>query len=178
MVQFGSFLILLTFFAGCAHDEANVHRGGSRAVRHSVVESHAAPENITNSPQLDVQDKIENVWKAVQLTMAAYPIKVNDQDSGIMETDQIKGDMIWKPVGTDVRVSGGYHYSLVISAKKITGLEGSPSIRISVTKKIEKQADFFAPIEAKASDGSEEAAILYRIRRELQMDRILMRTSR
>ena len=52
-------------------------------------------------------------------------------------------------------------------------LKQKESIRVVVTKLIERQRDFFAPGEDLASDGIEEKMILYRIEREVLIEEAL-----
>lgn len=113
----------------------------------------------------------DDVWRATQISLSKYPIRVNNLDLGVLETDKIKGYKVWMPPHKSMS-SGGLSYSLNIRVVK-GGVEGLPAVRVTIMKDLELQRDFFSEVQKLPSDGLEEKSILYRIKRELQIDRAL-----
>lgn len=113
----------------------------------------------------------DSVWRASQLALK-YPIGINNMDNGVLETDFIKADDGFvAPKGSGAPSSGvRYKITLVLVKGKIDGRE---SVRVTISKVIEKKRDFFSDPEALLSDGLEEMVIFYRIERELIIDEAL-----
>jgi len=105
------------------------------------------------------------VWKSVQLALVAYPIRINDPDTGIIETEAIRGNKIWSPPGESEPPTGGAKYKINIRILK------GETPKVIVSKNIELRRDFFSDPERVPSDGLEELSILYRIQRELKIER-------
>lgn len=123
---------------------------------------------VYNSPYLEV-------WRATLITVGKYPLKSYDEDSGVIETDLIKGEEVWIPPHKKKYVRGGYRYR--ITARVIKGSEKN-STKVIILKQPEIQKDFFAAAEKLPSDGLEEASLLYRIERELALSRALSKIRR
>lgn len=116
----------------------------------------------------------DKVWRALNISLQQYPLKIVNIERGLIETDKIKGFDIWKPpfpVGYKEDI-----YSYKIIAQVIKGkIRGKPATKVIVDKKIFKKKNFFAETVSLPSDGYEEKKIQYRIRRELVIDRALNR---
>lgn len=111
----------------------------------------------------------DEVWKAVQKSLLKYPIQVNNIDQGIIATDKIKINSIWHSADRKNKYKNAYYN---LQAKVTKGHIGKKeSFLVSITKTISVEKDFFAGSETLASDGQEEKAILYRVLRELTLDR-------
>jgi hypothetical protein len=123
--------------------------------------------------ELVFREPFENVWRAGQLAVARYPIKVNDMDSGVLETDNIKGDLAWNSPHLKRPPAGGRRYKLNIRILKGKVGGNAPGTKVIVSKRIDIQRDFFSPSESKPSDGLEEISILYRMQRELEVEKFL-----
>ena len=99
-------------------------------------------------------------------------MRINNMDSGIIETEAIRGYKVWMPPYKSDIGSGGLSYYLNVHIVK--GLiDGREAIKVSIAKNIENTTDFFSEPKKLPSDGLEEKAILYRIGRELQIERAL-----
>jgi hypothetical protein len=118
-------------------------------------------------------ESYDDVWRSVQLAMANYPIKVNNQDAGILETEAIKGDAAWNSPGQKRMTSGGSRYRIIVRVVKGRTEKNQPAGKVIILKLGEIQRDFFSPYEKLPSDGLEELAIMYRIERELQIEKAL-----
>lgn len=117
----------------------------------------------------------EAVWRAAQLTLK-YPIAVNNIDNGVLETEWIRSSDGFIAPGATKEPSAGSKYKITLNMVK-GKLENKPSVRVTITKKIESQKDFFSDVEQKGSDGLEEKVIFYRIEREILIDEGLKKAS-
>lgn len=114
----------------------------------------------------------EEVWRSVNLVLQSYPIRISNMDQGIIETDQIRGYRVWTPPHRPNDTSGGLSYRLIMHV--IRGhYDGQNAIRVTVLKEKSLQKDFFSEAENQPSDGLEEQSLLYRIGREIQIERAL-----
>jgi hypothetical protein len=117
----------------------------------------------------------DEVWRSVQLALRKYPVHLNNIESGLLETDYIKGDKLFsEPIETRAKL--GMRYRLTIRAVK-GKINDKPAIKIVCTKTPEIQRDFFTGYQPTATDGLEEDLILYRIGRYLEMDHMLSKIS-
>jgi hypothetical protein len=105
------------------------------------------------------------VWKAAH-TSIKYTIAVENQDTGYLETEYIKGVDGFLPPETPKSPSAGIRYKLVMNFAK-GRTEGKESTRVTIEKKIERLRDFFSEADPLPSDGLEEKVLFYRIEREI-----------
>ena len=141
---------------GCATQEAKV---GDKPV--PVERVFAAP--------------FEDVERALKQAMIRYPPKVDNSEAGIFETDYVKGDARFKPPFKETHYTNGFKYRLFVRLVRGRGDGGQPAVKVVVTKAPELTRDFFSSPELLGSDGLEEGVILYRIGRELAVDRAIHR---
>lgn len=113
----------------------------------------------------------DSVWKAAH-TSIKYPIAVENQDTGYLETEYIKGVDGFLPPEEAKPPSAGIRYKLVFNFAK-GKTEGRESTRVTVEKKIERLRDFFSEADNMASDGLEEKVLFYRIEREIVISEAL-----
>lgn len=118
-----------------------------------------------------------NVWKSSLIVIGKYPLKSYDEDTGIIETDFIKGEEAWVAPHKKKGVSGGYRYKVNLRVIRGKG-ESKNTTKVIVFKQIENQKDFFADADKIQTDGLEEKAILYRIERELALEEALSKVKR
>lgn len=129
-------------------------------------------------PQTQVFDgEYDKVWRAAQLALARYPIKVNNMDAGLLETDFIKRDKIWYPPYIKKNAGSGERHTITIRMVKGISETSNEAVKVIVSKKIENLSDFFSSAQNQPSDGVEERMILYRIDRELKVERALLKAS-
>ncbi len=120
----------------------------------------------------------EEVWRASQLALQNYPMRVNNMDLGLLETDVIRGfSSTWTPPHQTQNPSGGLAYKIVVKVVK-GSLQQKAAQQVSVFKDVSLQKDFFSDTQKKASDGLEEQSILYRITREIQIDRAIQKSAK
>ena len=84
----------------------------------------------------------EEVWRAVNLVLQPYPLRISDMDQGLLETDLIRGYKIRAPVYKNDSVSSGESYHLTIHVVK-GALEHRAATKVTIVKDTEVQVDFF-----------------------------------
>ena len=118
----------------------------------------------------------DNVWRAAN-TVLKYPIAVENQDNGVIETEFIKGLDGWTPPGEEkVLPSSGVRYKLLLTFVR-GKIDGKESTRVTIEKRMEKLRDFFSESENLESDGLEEKILFYRIERELVISEVLKKAN-
>ena len=108
----------------------------------------------------------------MQKTLARYPIKVNNVDAGIIETDDIKGLKVWSPPHKPkVRQPGlRYHFKIALIKGERNGKDAT---EVTIEKFLRINKNFFANEKRLPSDGLEEEGLHYRIQRELTIEKAL-----
>lgn len=114
----------------------------------------------------------EQIWRASQKALARYPIRVNNSDTGLLQTDYIRGSKAYSPPFDRKTFSSGYRHQISLRLAKGSA-QGRSAVKVSVTKAPELQRDFFSTATSLESDGVEELVILYRIQRELDLEKAL-----
>ena len=119
----------------------------------------------------------EEVWKAVNLVLQPYPLRTSNMDQGVLETDAIRGNRIWAPPYGRDTPDGGQSYKLTVKVLK-GAAAGTAATRVTILKDASRQTDFFSESRQQPSDGLEEDMILYRVGREIQIERALARAQK
>jgi hypothetical protein len=116
----------------------------------------------------------DEVWRASQQAVISYPLKINNMEQGLIQTTPLRSHVYFKPPHLAQKHAGGYRYDL-----NITLLKTAPKrTKVSLQKNLQVYRDFISQPENLISDGLEEAAILYRIQREIEIDRALVKESK
>ncbi len=116
----------------------------------------------------------EETWRAVQQSIISYPLKVNNMDVGQIQTTPVRGSTLYKPPHIEKLNQGGQRYTLTINV-----LKESPNItKVTILKDTVLHRDFISTPEAQSSDGYEESVILYRIGREIDVERAILRETK
>lgn len=116
----------------------------------------------------------ENVWRATQLALAKYPLRVNNIDIGVIETEFIRGPKAWHDPDLKKGTSGGRSYRLKVRLIRGKNSFGSAT-KVSIYKEIKYQKNFFSNAKVLPSSGLEELTLLYRIDRELLVEKTIER---
>lgn len=132
------------------------------------------PKDVSAPPTEKIfQEDLPKVWGAIQFAMSKYPVKLNDQETGVFETQYVRGEKAWNSPGQEEPIAGGQRYKISIRAikGKPDGKSDAktPTTKVIIQKRAEVQRDFFTEFEKLASDGQEEMALMYRIERELEI---------
>lgn len=113
----------------------------------------------------------DQVWRATQVALQAYPIKVNNSEKGVIHTEFIHDGDIWIHPITSPKSS--VRYQLKIRAIKGI-IKSKPAIKVAIDKTVRKHKNFIeGSSEESSTDYLEEAVLLYRIKRELIIDHAL-----
>lgn len=146
----------------------------------AAFEERVGPKPVGLPQEKVFYGSFDDVWRAMQLSLqgpTSYPLRINNMDTGVIETEQVKGSMIWAPPHLEQSSGGGFTYRLTLRIIK-GNLQGKQAFKVTVQKQAQIQRDFFAEPEPVPSDGLEEKVILYRIDREMQVDRALRRLNK
>lgn len=119
----------------------------------------------------------EEVWRAVNLVLQPYPLRISNMDQGLLETDLIRGYKVWGPPFKSDAGSTAESYRLSIRVVK-GNLERKAATKVTIVKDTELQVDFFSDPKNIPSDGLEEKTLLYRIGREIQIERALAKAQK
>jgi len=121
--------------------------------------------------------EFEEVWRAINLVMQPYPLRVSNMDQGLLETDEIRGYRVWAPPHVSETKATGEFYN--ISVRVVKGSLGKKAAtKVTLIKELQNQRDFFSDARSVPSDGLEEKSILYRIGREIQIERSLAKAQK
>lgn len=120
-------------------------------------------------------ESFEKVWRAIAQAIKKYPVNINLIDSGLIETEYVKGDKLFSDPNV-TRTLSGLRYKIIIRAVK-GQMDAKSAVKVTVLKSAEIQPDFFSGYKPIASNGLEESAILYRITRNLEIDRLLQKAT-
>lgn len=118
-----------------------------------------------STPQRVYYFNFDQVWRAAH-SVIRYTIANENQETGYLETEYIKGVDGWLPPDNDKKPSAGLRYKLFVSFAK-GKTDSRESTRVTIEKKTEVLRDFFSEPETLTSDGLEEKIIFYRLEREL-----------
>lgn len=109
------------------------------------------------------------VWRATQQAMLNYPMNINNMDTGFLQTLYITGKHRYQaPHQEKETLPSGYQYRLNVNIQK-----GEERTKVSIAKEVRIQVDFFSDPKDGTSDGYEEKVLLYRILREIAIEKVL-----
>ena len=114
----------------------------------------------------------KNTWQALMLALENYPLAEEDKETGYVKTETIKGETLWQlPFHTNT--VHGLRYSLYVQVVKGSARE-KPATQVSITKKLLSRKGFIDSYHRVASNGLEEKFILYRILREININKMIV----
>jgi hypothetical protein len=119
----------------------------------------------------------EEVWRSVNLVLQPYPLRVSNMDQGMLETDEIRGYRVWGPPHKSDVAASGETYRLTIRVIK-GALANRAATKVTIVKDSQLRRDFFSDPKSMPSDGLEEKSLLYRIGREVQIERALTKAQK
>ncbi len=112
-------------------------------------------------------------WSSLQAVIIAYPIASTDEEKYVIQTKKIRYKEIWMPPKLIQAQSGSYDLRFTMLPGSIDGIE---ACQIQVEKTISNPPIQGVRQEMK-SNGLEELSLIYRIKRELKIQRLLKRNS-
>ncbi len=143
----------------------------------ALFEERGGPQMMFGPREQVYYATFEETWKAVNFSLAAYPLRISNMDQGTLETDMIRGYRIFTPPYKSETASTPESYRILVRVIK-GALDGKPATKVTVVKEVQVQADFFSDPRSIPSDGLEEKALLYRISREIQIERAIVRAQK
>ncbi len=112
----------------------------------------------------------DDVWRATQITLQNYPIRINNTEQGIIETDWVREGEIWS-LPND---KGNQAIKYALSIKVLKGeIQSRAATKVVVLKKRKKNKNFFESKSDIQGHQLEEISLLYRIKRELIIEHAL-----
>lgn len=144
----------------------------------ALFEERAGPNMMFGPREQVYYATYEEVWRAVNFVLQPYPLRISNMDQGTLETDMIRGYRIWAPPYKSETASSAETYRLTIRVIKGAPLAGKPATKVTIVKDIQIQQDFFSDPRSLPSDGLEEKSVLYRISREIQIERAIARAQK
>ncbi len=98
-------------------------------------------------------------------------------DQGALESDTIRGYRAFKPVYKKETATSNESYRLIVRVIK-GSLESKPATKVTLLKEALVQSDFFSDPKKINTDGLEEKVLLYRIGREIQIERAIAKSQK
>ena len=115
----------------------------------------------------------DRVWRATQKALGKYPIMTNNIETGVLETEIIRGEKGWRPAHAKVEVQPGLRYQIILKLVRGQTIDGVASTEVSIEKRMSLEKNFFSEGQKIYSEGLEEQSIIYRIQRELTLESAL-----
>lgn len=111
-----------------------------------------------------------NVWNAIQLAMGSYPLDVNDIKTGVIKTQKLTYKETWT-APFESPLPSNYQQVLHVTVFKV-----SPRItQVTIEKQASAQVDFVGTTKSLDTSGWEELRLFYKIRRHIDLERVLKR---
>ena len=107
----------------------------------------------------------DEVWRALLISLSSYPLDKNNYESGDIQTAKISEGQYWKQHNQET--SPRNKYSMYFQVFN----ESNQRTSVTAKKTLVRAGDFFDEERELKNKGVEEAVILYRIHRELLVDR-------
>ena len=134
----------------------------------------SAPIPVEKNYERKFRASFDEVWRACQQAIISYPLKVNNMEQGVIQTTMLRSHTYFRPPHISKKHASGYRYSLSFNLLK----DSEKETTISIHKNLLVYRDFISKPEDLTSDGLEEAILLYRIQREIEIDRSIVKASK
>lgn len=144
----------------------------------ALFEERSGPETMFGPREQVYYASFDEVWRAVNFVLQPYPLRISNMDQGNLETDMIRGYRIWAPPYKSETAATSETYRLTLRVIKGSPIGGKPATKVNIVKELQIQSDFFSEPRSLPSDGLEEKSILYRIGREITIERAIVRSQK
>ncbi len=118
--------------------------------------------------QVDFDADKDAMWRATLIALSKYPLDATKYDQGLIKTDTLTEGDYWRPVFRNL--NNEHLYTLEVQV-----FESSTGTRVVVEKNLKRKSGFNRNEKELQTLGIEEDMILYRIQRELNIDRAVKR---
>lgn len=143
----------------------------------ALFEERSGPQTFYGPREQVYFASFDEVWRAVNLVLQPYPLRISNMDQGMLETDMIRGNRVWTtPFKSDLAASAETYRLTVRVIKGM--LENRAATKVTMVKDVQVQRDFFSDPRSLPSDGLEEKSLLYRVSREIQIERALAKAQK
>lgn len=113
-----------------------------------------------------------SVLKASRLALKKYSLHVDDNETGVLETKILRGynfkSRRQKRSYSSVKP---FRYKIRLQLTGLNEKKAPPLTQVSIFKELIYKKDFFSEEESHFGDGLEEQVLLYRIGRELEIEK-------
>jgi hypothetical protein len=134
----------------------------------------SAPVPVEKNYERKFRASFDEVWRACQQAIISYPLKVNNMEQGAIQTTMLRSHTYFRPPHIAKKHASGYRYTLHFNLIKNSDKETT----LSIHKKLLVYRDFISKPEDLISDGLEESILLYRIQREIEIDRQILKVTK
>ncbi len=110
------------------------------------------------------------VWKGILISLLKYPLDKNNEESGEITTSLIKPGAAFTPLHRIPNSKEIYQLFIQVQKRK---LNNKNIVLVNIEKKTLIKGNFISKEQNIKSDGIEENVILYRIAREIKIDKTL-----
>ena len=94
----------------------------------------------------------DKVWRAVQIALAKYPMKTNNQESGLLETQFVDAQQLWTAPHTGEKYPRAHKYKIRINAVR-GQVQGRKAVSLRISKLKYRSRDLFGESDRLPSDG-------------------------
>lgn len=116
--------------------------------------------------QKDFSFTKQEVWRASLIALSSYPLEASNFDQGSIKTKVLIEEQSWKPIFRSP--NSDYIYTIDLNI-----FDSDYGVRVSIDKELRRKANFNRNEQIVKTEKVEEDLILYRIQRELIIDRII-----
>lgn len=113
----------------------------------------------------------DQVFKAARAALSKYRLSVNDYESGVLQTNYILRESVWLPPHKKQKNKNRLRNQIKIVVLKGRSRKHKNVTQVTIHKNISQKKNFFEPLVPIPSDGLEELSLLYRIERELDIEK-------
>ncbi len=135
----------------------------------------AESENHREAINKTFPNQYGKVFKAARAALSKYRLSVNDYESGVLQTNYILRESVWLPPHEKQKNKNRLRNQIKIVVLKGRSRKHKNVTQVTIHKDISQKKNFFEPLVPIPSDGLEELSLLYRIERELDIERKINR---
>ena len=125
-------------------------------------------ENETEDTQQVFTASRTKVWESLVQVFSPYKIQISDEEKGLIRTEVISGANVWTPAHDRDRNTSGISYTITAQL-----IYEKPHATVLIKKDINRKKGFLSSSQTQPSDFLEEGLLLYRLKRELHIKRLI-----
>lgn len=129
-----------------------------------------AESNIVNKKTFVFEHNFKDVWDSAQIILGTYPLETNDVSDGLIQTTPLKPGQFWQ-APFEKTIDYNYTQTLTFKFYKLDNYR----TQLQIVKLATAQTDFLGSQRDVVSEPWEELRIVYKIKREVEIKKILAR---